>query len=208
MRPVNMCDSRFEILKILKKECSTVDTLSSKIGISPTAVRQHLAILERESLVTGETLKEGIGRPKVIYSITEEAEKLFPKHYGWLMGQVISLLLEQLGEEHVHSMFNHIGTRFAEPYLEKVEGKSLEERAAEVTKILNEWGAYAALEDDDHSITLKNYNCAFYQVAQVHPQVCNVHTTFLEKLLEKKPEQTASMAEGNDYCAYRITVEQ
>ncbi|MBU7035471.1 MAG: ArsR family transcriptional regulator [Theionarchaea archaeon] len=201
---MNMCDSRYEILRILKKECCTVDILSSKIGISPTAVRQHLAILERESLVTGETVKEGIGRPKVIYSITEEAEKLFPKHYGWLMGQVISHLLEQLGEGQVHTMFKHIGTRLSKPYSKRVEGKPLEERATEVAKILNEWGAYAALENDGNGLILKNYNCAFYEVAQEHPQVCDVHAAFLEQLLEKKPERTASMAEGNDYCAYQI----
>ncbi|MBU7025586.1 MAG: ArsR family transcriptional regulator, partial [Theionarchaea archaeon] len=70
MSPVNMCGSRHEILKILKRERCTVDELSSKIGISPTAIRQHLTILEGDSLVTRETLKEGIGRPKVIYTIT------------------------------------------------------------------------------------------------------------------------------------------
>lgn len=191
----------------MKKECCTVDVLSSKIGISPTAVRQHLAILERESLVTGETLKEGIGRPKVIYSITEEAEKLFPKHYGWLIGQVINHLLEQVGEEDVHEMFSIIGTKFSEPYFKRVEGKPLEERATEVARILNEWGAYATIEDDGNRLTLRTYNCAFYEVAQEHSEVCDVHAAFLEQLLQRKPERTASMAEGNDCCAYEITID-
>lgn len=204
MSPVSMCGSRHEILKILKRERCTVDELSSKIGISPTAIRQHLTILEGDSLVTRETLKEGIGRPKVIYTITEKAEELFPKFYSWLAECLIEAITGEYGEEKVESLMRQIGIRFSQPYLERVQGKPLEERVCEVTDIMNEWGAYASVENDGRDYLLKNYNCSFYKVAQKYPQVCSVHTTFLENLLELNPERIASMAEGNDYCAYQI----
>jgi predicted ArsR family transcriptional regulator len=204
MNQVNMCDSRYEILKILKKERCTVDDLSSKIGISPTAVRQHLTILEGESLVGRETLKEGIGRPKVIYTITPQAEKLFPKFYSLLAECLIEEIIDEYGEEKVEIFFRKIGIRFSQPYLGRVTGKSLEERICEVTNIMNEWGAYASVENDGASSLIKNYNCTFYEVAQKYPHVCNVHTTFLELLLEQNPEKKASMAKGDDYCAYKI----
>ena len=165
MSPVNMCDSRYEILKILKKERCTVEDLSNKIRISPTAVRQHLTILEGESLVRGETLKEGIGRPKVIYTVTEKAEELFPKFYSWLAECLIKEIIDEHGEEKVEFLLQKIGDRY---YL------------------------------------LKNHNCSFYKVAQKYPQVCSVHATFLEQLLEQNPERIASMTEGSDYCAYQI----
>ncbi|MBU7028539.1 MAG: ArsR family transcriptional regulator [Theionarchaea archaeon] len=204
MSPVNMCGSRHEILKILKRERCTVDELSSKVGISPTAIRQHLTILEGDSLVTRETLKEGIGRPKVIYTITEKAEELFPKFYSWLAECLIEAITGEYGEEKVESLMRQIGIRFSQPYLERVRGKPLEERVCEATDIMNEWGAYASVENDGGDYLLKNYNCSFYKVAQKYPQVCSVHTTFLENLLELNPERIASMAEGNDYCAYQI----
>ena len=199
-----MCDSRYEILKILKKERCTVDDLSSRIGISPTAVRQHLTILEGESLVGRETLKEGIGRPKVIYTITPKAEKLFPKFYSFLAECLIEEILDECGEDKVEIFLKNIGVRFSQPYLGRVAGKSLEERICEVTDILNEWGAYASVENDGGFSLIKNYNCTFYEVAQKYPYVCNIHTTFLELLLEQNPEKMASMAKGDDYCAYKI----
>lgn len=199
-----MCGSRHEILKILKKEHCTVGELSSRIGISPTAIRQHLTILEGESLIARETLKEGIGRPKVIYYITEKAEELFPKFYSWLAECLIEEIIGEYGEEQMESLMQKIGTRFSLPYLERVQGRSLEERVCEVTDIMNEWGAYASMENDGEEYVLKNYNCSFYKIAQKYPQVCNVHTTFLENLLDLNPKRIASMAEGNDYCAYQI----
>ncbi len=199
-----MCDSRYEILKILKKERCTVEDLSNKIRISPTAVRQHLTILEGESLVRGETLKEGIGRPKVIYTVTEKAEELFPKFYSWLAECLIKEIIDEHGEEKVEFLLQKIGVRFSQPYLERVQGRPLEERVAEIVDILNEWGAYASVENNGEYYLLKNHNCSFYKVAQKYPQVCSVHATFLEQLLEQNPERIASMTEGSDYCAYQI----
>ncbi len=204
MNPVSMCDSRYEILKILKRERCTVDDLSSKIRISPTAVRQHLTILEGDSLVKRETLKEGIGRPKVLYTITEKAEELFPKYYSWLVEWLVKEIMEENGEEKVDLIFEQIGTKFSQPYRERVVGKSMGERVDIVTSILNEWGAYASVEDNGGYYLLKNYNCSFYQVAQKYPQVCNIHTQFLKTLLEQSPEKIASMAKGENYCAYQI----
>lgn len=203
----NMCSSRYEILKILKKKSCTVDDLSSKIEISPTAVRQHLTILEKESFVKRERLKEGIGRPKVIYSITEEAEKVFPKYYNWLAEYLIEEIIAEKGEDNLDVLFENIGTKFSLAYVGRVQGKPPEERIGIVTDILNEWGSYASVESNGNEYLLKNYNCTFYDVAQKYPQVCTVHTTFLEKLLGQPAERTASMAQGNECCAYRFRIE-
>ena len=207
MSPVGMCDSRYEILRILKRERCTVDDLSSKIGISPTAVRQHLTILEGESLVQREMLKEGIGRPKVIYTTTEKAEDFFPKFYSWLTTRLIDEIMDKYGEDKVELFVRNIGYKFSQPYLKRVQGKPLEERVDEVAEILNEWGAYACVENNEEYYVLKNFNCSFYEVAQKYPQVCDIHLTFLEQMLEQSPEKKASMAEGNDYCAYQIKIQ-
>jgi predicted ArsR family transcriptional regulator len=207
MNFVSMCDSRYEILKILKRERCTVDDLSDRIGISPTAVRQHLTILEGESLITRETLKEGIGRPKVIYNTTEKTEELFPKFYSWLAEQLIEHLIGEYGERKVDYILKKVGTTFSLPYLHQVQGKSLEERVTIAVDVMSEWGAYISVENNGEYYLLKNYNCSFYAVAQKYPQVCCIHAAFLEQLLEQTLERTASIAEGNDYCAYQVKIE-
>ena len=204
MNPLNMCSSRREILKILKKERATVDDLSTQIGISPTAIRQHLTILEGENLIQRERLKEGIGRPKVLYTTTEKAENFFPKYYSWLAEGMIKQILSQEGEEKINDLFNKIGDAFSQPFQEKVYGKPLEEQIILITDILNEWGSYASIEKTETHYLLTTYNCSFYDVALKFPQVCNVHIRFLENLLNHTPQLTSCMADGNDYCEYII----
>jgi predicted ArsR family transcriptional regulator len=203
-----MCSSRWEILKILKKERATVDDLSTRIGISPTAIRQHLTILEGENLVKRERLKEGIGRPKVLYTITEKAEDFFPKYYSWLTEQLIKEIVSQDGEDRIHDIFNTIGDTFSQPFEERMQGKSLEEQIIQIKDILNEWGSYASLERKETHYLLTTYNCSFYDVALKYPQVCNVHTRFLENLLDQTPQLTSCMADGHKYCEYVIPMKQ
>jgi predicted ArsR family transcriptional regulator len=207
MNSVNMCSSRREILKILKKERATVDDLSSQIGISPTAIRQHLTILEGENLVKRERLKEGIGRPKVLYTTTEKAEDFFPKYYSWLTTRMIKEIAQQDGEEKIAVIFNNIGDYFSQPYKERVHGKPLEEQLNQITEILNEWGSYASIEKTETHYLLTTYNCSFYEVALKYPQVCNIHTRFLRNLLNQTPQLTSCMADGNDYCEYIIPLD-
>ncbi len=204
MSTVNMCNSRHEILEILKKEPCTVDVLSARIGISPTAVRQHLTILEKESLVKGEAVKEGIGRPKVTYTMTKKAEELFPKNYDLLAEWLIREIIEERGEKNLVLLFRKIGEKFSKPYLERVQDKPLEERVKIVADIMNEWGAYACAGNDGDYQMLQNFNCSFYEVAQKHPQVCAIHEAFLEQLLEKNPERIACMAEGDSCCTFQV----
>lgn len=204
MNSVNMCSSRREILKILKKERATVDDLSSQIGISPTAIRQHLTILEGENLVKRERLKEGIGRPKVLYATTEKAENFFPKYYSWLTTRMIKEIIQQDGEEKIAGIFNNIGDYFSHPYKERVQGKALEEKLTQIIEILNEWGSFASLEKTQTHYLLTTYNCSFYDVAVKYRQVCSIHTRFLENLLNQTPRLISCMADGNDYCEYII----
>ena len=45
------------------------------------AVRKHLNVLERDSLLTISEVRQPMGRPLLVYSLSPKAEELFPKNY-------------------------------------------------------------------------------------------------------------------------------
>jgi predicted ArsR family transcriptional regulator len=92
-----MEDPRSGIFDVLKRKDSSVDKSSFQLGISPTAIRQHLAILERDSLIKRIMIKEKMGRPKIFYSLTESAEKFFPKAYSDFFKWIIRDMIERDG---------------------------------------------------------------------------------------------------------------
>src|SRR5215212_6282278 len=63
---------------------ATVKQLEELLGISTTAVREHLTHLEAKDLVTAKLVRRGPGRPHALYFLTATAQDLFPKEYDTL----------------------------------------------------------------------------------------------------------------------------
>lgn len=61
-------DTRIEIIELLKNEPMYVNTIAEKLGITPSAVSQHLRVLKNFNLVTDE--RHGYN---VVYSLNVES---------------------------------------------------------------------------------------------------------------------------------------
>jgi DeoR family transcriptional regulator, suf operon transcriptional repressor len=61
----------------------TVDELTRLLGITRTAVNQHLLALERSGYIAKDKLTKTGGRPGYTYVLTEQGLDLFPKQYAW-----------------------------------------------------------------------------------------------------------------------------
>src|SRR5436305_1563977 len=85
--------SRQEILRLLRRRGGlTAEDLARAVGITAVAVRQHLQVLEAAGLVGSASERRPIGRPRRVYSLTDQADELFPTGYHLLA----NIILEQL----------------------------------------------------------------------------------------------------------------
>src|SRR5690606_34804778 len=94
-------NTRQRILRELKfRGGGTQAELADALGLTREAVRQQLALLEEQSLVTSDTVASpGRGRPSHRYRLTESAEAQFPKFYDALTLTLMEALGERFGEE-------------------------------------------------------------------------------------------------------------
>src|SRR5207249_987400 len=77
------------ILMALKKQGRMrAEDLAVQLGITTSAVRQHLTGLHSDGLVEFEEVRGGPGRPKHLYRLTPAAEELFPKTYSDLTNEL------------------------------------------------------------------------------------------------------------------------
>src|SRR5262249_51800009 len=121
----------------------TVDELVAAVGLSRTAVNQHLVTLENEGHVQKtKPRKTGGGAPpgKVL---TEQGANRFPKQYSWFSKLLIQTLREQIGEEKVGDYMFDLGVRLSAGLIPRLVGKTRAERIAEIVKIMNETGFVA-----------------------------------------------------------------
>src|ERR1700737_3767921 len=133
------------LLTIKKRGEARAEDLAGALGITPSAVRQHLSGLLGEGLVAVREQRGGPGRPKFFYSVTASAEPLFPKAYGGLTNE----LLEYLDDEQpdlVDRVFDRRRERRVEAARARLAGKSFPARVAELSRILDEDGYLADVE--------------------------------------------------------------
>ena len=197
--------TRGRIVQSLKRHRTrTAMELSAEQGVTPNAVRQHLARLERDGLVTSRAQRRGRTKPTLLYSLTAEGDGLFPQRYPLLLNAVLDELASNGGSENVARVFQNIGRRSAARHAKRFAGKDLGQRVAELADFLRERGVMAEHGVSPNGFVLREYNCPFRDTVASHPEVCSVVHTLMEELLPVKPRQVTSIARGDDRCEFEL----
>jgi predicted ArsR family transcriptional regulator len=197
--------TRRQILDILKRRGrATLEELSQEVGLSPVTVRVHLSVLQRDDLLNVDEVRGKVGRPYFVYSLSEEAENLFPKRYHLLANRLLSSMDEMLPAEMVDSVMQDVATRWAKERGNRLANKSLEDKVAEVARIRTEEGAMAEWEQLDGGYLLKQYNCAHLAVSRAHDRICDMEQRYLSQMLGALVSRESRIGAGDRVCAYMI----
>lgn len=189
------------------KSGATLDELVKSVGLSRTAVNQHLMVLEREGFVTKAASRKTGGRPQHIYVLTEAGTNLFPKQYSWFSKLLIETLREHLGEEQVGKYMYDLGVKKSAMLIPRLIGKNRAERIAEVVKIMNETGFVARTvpaAGGDKLPRVECKNCVYHDLSKDYPEVCRFDIGFLSGLLGAEVEHQTCMQRGGGACRFRF----
>jgi len=199
--------TREELLRALKTQGpQTAATLSRSLQISPTAVRQHLERLQAEGWVELAGLQRGSGRPRHVYALTPQADRLFSQQYDRLALDLLSAL-ERLSDEG-ELLRRVLAARrqiWHERYGPRLAGKSLTEQIALIGEMMSERGNLAeqAIEPDGTYLLIEHH-CSIGQVAVRYPILCEEEQTWLQEVLRTRVERLQSRASGDPACTFRV----
>ncbi|MGC8856390.1 MAG: helix-turn-helix transcriptional regulator, partial [Anaerolineae bacterium] len=93
MTPVKSTRDRI-LQTLLRRPKMTINELAEAVGINPISVRHHLTNLQMEGLITAEEERHGVGRPRLVYSLTEEGLERFPTRYLRLTTRLLAQMKE------------------------------------------------------------------------------------------------------------------
>jgi DeoR family transcriptional regulator, suf operon transcriptional repressor len=199
--------TRRAMLDALKRQGEArADELASALGITVSAVRQHLAALHADGLVTHTEVRAGPGRPHHKYRLSEQGDNLFPRRYAQV---VTDLLVEAEAEDPaiVERMFARRRDRRVERAKERLAGKDLAEQVAELTRVLDEDGYLAeCVEQGDGTFRIVEHNCAILAVASRYGAACGTELEFIRQVLPgARVERVAHLLSGGHVCAYEVS---
>jgi predicted ArsR family transcriptional regulator len=188
-----------------RKSGATVDELVAAVGLSRTAVNQHLIALESAGHVRKGTPRKSGGRPQHVYVLTEDGANLFPKQYSWFSKLLIQTLREQLGEEQVQKYMYDLGVRLSADLIPRLIGKNRVERIDEIVKIMNETGFVARTIGGAEKLPrVECKNCVYHDLSKDYPEVCRFDIGFLSGLMGAEVEHQSCMQRGGDSCRFRF----
>ena len=198
-----MQSTRQEILEILRQERqATVEDLAKRLDLTPMTIRHHLNVLQAQGLVVAAKVRrlQTVGRPRLVYTLTEAADELFPQGYGELARYLVSEVKATMGPDQTREVFQRMAERIAREAPHPAPGQSFEERLDQVSRYLERMGFLFTWVRTDKGYLLTNANCPYRRVAQDHAEVCAMDTTLLRRLLGVEPRHVSRMREGATSC--------
>lgn len=180
--------------------------LARELNITEMGVRRHLSALERDGLIRPTLVRQSVGRPTLRYSLTEEADQVFPKTYSSL---ALDLLEELEGDAEAEGMISRMfegrKRKLLERHANRMNGKDLTARVRELSDIQNDGGYMVSVENQGEELILHEYNCPIAQVAVRYEHACQCELALFQELLLADVERTECLAKGGMKCTYRIT---
>ena len=185
----------------------SVAELAELLGVSEVAARRHLAVLEEDGLVASHTVNQGRGRPAARYWLTADADKLFPQRYDALAGEMLEFLADTQGREGLRAYLRWRLEREVEGLRESVTAEALHERLEQLAHALSEAGYDASVTPDGDGFTLTQHNCAIYDIAKDHPEMCAYEAATFSKVLggDVRLSRRQTLAGGGQACVCCVT---
>jgi len=200
-----MQTTRQQILEHLQRHGrATVKEIGQLLRLTSTGIRQHLTVLERDGLVLASEERGRVGRPTLVYTLTEKAESLFPKSYDELAIALLEEIRADEGSERLYQLLHRVAQRLAKSYWERVEGKSLAQRVEETALILQEQGCLVDWEQRDDDFFLHEFTCPLSKIAKQDSSVCTLHLDLVRLLTGADTRLVRSLLRGERACTYRI----
>ena len=200
-----MKSTRERILQsLLKKPRSTINDLAESVGINPISVRHHLTNLQMEGLVEAQEERHGVGRPRLVYVLTNEGMEHFPTRYMQLTTRLLSQMKESMPAPIITNMFNKIAEELASQYEKDIQGLSMEERLDFVKQLLAQEGFTVEWEKKDNKYQIHEISCPYYQIGVAHPEVCTVDQALISKMLALPANKVQCILDGGAYCTYVV----
>jgi len=204
----NRTTTKEKILHILKKDSEiAIKDLMDYFSISEVAIRRHLNDLIRQGFVKDRIVKQDIGRPYHLYSLTGKGHDTFPNQYDQLPIELLKDLESLQGKNAVTELLLKRKKREEEEYSSQLQDEEFDEKIKKIVDLQEEKGYMMNIEKKaDGGYEIKNFNCPIYNLASSFGQICTNEKEMYATLFPRsKVTAHSCMTKGEKYCRWVIT---
>ncbi len=194
------------LIAVKQRGEASAEEVADTLGITPSAVRQHLATLRTGGFVASRQERGRPGRPADLYHSTELGESLFA---GPTTGDLTVELLGYIEDEDpelLPRVFQRLRRQRVEQCREKLAGQTLGQAVARLAAVLDAEGYMAKVDQlPDGSYRLTLHSCAIWAVASHYSLACTTELEFMQEVIpDADVTRVIHKIAGAYVCAYEF----
>jgi predicted ArsR family transcriptional regulator len=182
--------------------------LARRLGVSAVAVRQGMARLGRDGLVEHEDRREGVGRPRRVWRLTEAGNARFPDSHAALTLELIGAARDIFGPAGLDKLIERRERGARAAYAARLKGaRTLGERVRRLAAVRAEEGYMAESRREGRGYVLVENHCPVCAAARACQGLCRSELALFRAVLGAgvTVERTEHILAGARRCAYRIS---
>lgn len=201
-------DSRNRLVVHLRRGLRTVGDLARAVGLTPNAVRQHLAVLERDGIVVRRPSQRATGalprgKPATRYEIAPDAVVSFSRAYAPVLTALLTALPSHLAEPELGRLLRDTGERLAAD-APPPPRSDLRQRAVAGVAILESLGGLAELTEEGDAFVITGCSCPLAQSVAARPELCSAIEILLSTATGAQVAQHCDRTDGAR-CRFVLT---
>lgn len=202
---------RAEVLRLIQRQGSaSIKDLEGALGVTTTAVREQVAHLLHEGFLQATRVRGDIGRPYYVYSLTPQAQDLFPKDYATLAVLLLEETLAMHGPEGLKLLLNRVSRRLSERLSDQTQGDALSRKLLGLVAALGDSGMEVTMrpvDETEDDFMLRTATCPYFDVARTHREVCAMEQEMLTELLGPGVDVKlcSCIIDGQHTCEFHVS---
>jgi predicted ArsR family transcriptional regulator len=173
----------------------TVAELAARLGMSYMGAKQHCIELERGGYLDTFRRHRGVGRPELLYRLTDKAQDLFPQADNALSRSLLEQARKLFGagapEKMLYLHFQEKGAGYAE----KLKGDSLSERATAFARLRDREGHMAECAAEPLRLIERHH--PMLGLFEVFPAAADMERDMIQRILGVPVRREVSRIGGN-----------
>jgi len=204
----HITSSTDRLLLLLKtKGPLATGVIAQELGITGEGARQQLQRLAEEGWVQFESISRGVGRPSLVWSLSDRGNRRFPDTHAELTVQLINTIRDVLGDE---ALGNVIMAREHKALLRYYDilvlEDGLEAKVRRFAALRSSDGYLAECRKEGEGYLLIENHCPICAAANACHDICKVELQTFQQIFKEwaTVERLDHAIEGARHCAYRI----
>ena len=196
--------TRGQIATLLRRAERTVEELAQDLGLTDNAVRNHLAILERDGIVRQDGVRrgKGAGKPAVVYTLQPSAESYFSRAYQPVLAAVLDVVVDELSAEQAAELLHKVGRRLGVTVGGRARG-TLAERVAAAAEALRALGGEVDVVTEDGALRIRSAGCPLSSTVMRRPETCRAVEAFVAEIAGA-PVRECCARGGRPRCCFTV----